>query len=82
MEPLVRVYMDAPTLLKSNWSAFRDIIMGLAFGNNLTGNPAIFAGTLWCTICHGHKHPTAASNPELEWPVAQLHNPPYRNTAQ
>lgn len=57
-EPLVRIYMDSPTLDESDWNAFRDIIMGLAFGDDLTGNPAIFAGTLWCAICHGYDHPT------------------------
>ena len=57
-EPLVRVYMDSPTLHAGDWNAFRDTIMGLAFGDDLTGNPAIFAGSLWCAICHGYDHPT------------------------
>ena len=57
-EPLVRIYMDSPTLHAGDWNAVRDGIMGLAFGDDLTGNPAIFAGTLWCAICHGYDHPT------------------------
>ena len=57
-EPLVRIYMDSPTLHAGDWNIFRDRIMGLAFGDDLTGNPAIFTGMLWCALCHGHDHPT------------------------
>ena len=57
-EPLVRLYMDLLTLHAGDWVIFRDRIMGLAFSDNLTGNPAIFAGTLWCTLCHSHNHTT------------------------
>ena len=56
-EPLVRVYMESPTACADDWAVFRDRVMGLAFGDDLTGNPALFTGSLWCAICHGHDHP-------------------------
>lgn len=57
-EPLALVYIESPTADSNEWEAFRAFIMNLVYGDDLTGHPTPFTGTMWCSICHSHDHPT------------------------
>ncbi|KAH9912798.1 uncharacterized protein B0H18DRAFT_1126774 [Fomitopsis serialis] len=56
-DPIVRLFIEAPTADPAEWEKFRKILRAHDFGTPATGKPEPFTGKLWCAYCHSVDHP-------------------------
>ncbi|KAH9918603.1 uncharacterized protein B0H18DRAFT_1122958 [Fomitopsis serialis] len=56
-DPLVRLFIEAPTADQADWNAFRKLLRDHDFGSAATGKPEPYLGTHWCAYCHAVDHP-------------------------